>query len=938
MNAEDTSLLTRALEETDKDGNDWFDSIDSFAEFLNKPTDQVKDTYNRYKRVEGLMTEVWNIRNKKYRTYLESRNMKHIDLGDGNIGEVVDSSSVKRVYDPDSGSVLDEVPVGKGKVVVKLQNPLQDATGALRRTVLVNADSVKALPHKVLNQRKGHIDRFYRDTGWTVKQSAKRVVDDVEETYDRTTHIVKTEKEAKEVIAREIANGANPEDFKAIRARENDELEGIYGDDSSVSFGYSGAHTKQRGTILKGSDGMEASTAGVIESISRTVSGIERQLDTDIVNSLRTRFMNEFSEYMRNKGGTAYSGRFEDMFSKGSVPTDVLETAKQWHNYIESISRIKESEFFGKMNRLINGILKVVRMDGMVDVDTQKLSSLAQNFTTQMYIVGRPLFQIPQNMLQLVYVGQKYPVEGAKAVARMPSVISALRSPTKENIELLAKKLGSDEQTAQALVDDLRNNGLWDAVGMSDDFMRMVHRSSVDARPSKVGNLKSMGANALMSPLRASQQGQEFTLKLVNLGAYLAEFEKQVLKGGRKFNAKTKNDISFNVQKITQTQNSLNQFKYQDKGEIWSVAFQFTQHVHKLWLDIIADPMYKLATGKNLGKAASPLASSRLQAAGSLMATYAVFGPSGVFGNNVGGVTEDYIAQIENPYIRKALQANLLNTMLNGAVNHIVGAEGNVDLSAKMNPASFLDSLYEFHIERAINGEGFNVFGAVGSVAGQLGQTVTAVKTIASAPELGAIDKSVSIINDVLTNIAGVSDFERAYMAYHLGNYTYRGTLSGNLSVTKYEAIMQAFNLTPAVIEDRFGEFTGGGSQNKSSAQKVARIWIKEMHRSLAEANSYEEMMDIVSQYSSIAQASVDPLERTEVIKEMNSFLTDINDKTTWDYIKPYIDQKDLEDALFELRGLREDAGTAEMRQQIEDAILYLEPQVQQIKEFYEDK
>ena len=920
LSAEETNDITKALEYTDADGQDWIQNIEEFASILNKKPDQVQSAFQRYQKVQGIMDDMWHIRNNKFRKLLGSQGFKALE--DGTFAKRVDSSEGKKVLF--EGQVVDEVP--EGTVLMKLRNPVKDNSGAMRRYVAVKPEQVKSLPTKVLTQRKGHIDRFYRETGWTVKVKRSRVVDDAEESYSATTHIVRTEEEAK---AAEKTLREQGEEVEVLRARENNDLDGIYGDDSSVQFGYQSSHSMQRGEVLKGSDGMNAPTAGVLESLSRTVAGVERQLDVDIVNSLRSRFLKEFKKYMKPEAKGKYSGRFEDMIDDRGMSSDALEKAKQWHNYIESISKIQQGKGYAAIDRFVNKFMKYLPFD----LDSQKVASVAQNFTTQMFIVGRPLFQIPQNMMQLLYVAEKYPITGLKAASKLPSVLTALKNPTADNLNTLSKALGGDLELANALVKDLRENGLWDAVGMSDDFMRMVQRNSVDASATRMGNAGNFAKNFIMLPFRASKAGQEGVLKLVNLSAYMAEFQKRVLDGGAKFNAKTKNDINFNVQKITQTQNSINQFAYQNKASMLSTMFQFTQHVHKLYLDVILDPAKKLVTGKNIGETASPLASSRLQAAGTLLATYAVFGPSGVFGNIAGSNIENAIAQLDDGVLKDTLQANILNSAVNAAGNYLIG-EGKLDVSSKMNPASLMDTLYEFHAQAFLEEGTLNVMGAVGAVTGQVAQTLNSLIEITSAPSLDAAEKIMLGLDEIVANVAGMSDYEKAYVSFHLGNFVYKSTLSGNLPVTAYEALGAAFNIPPAVVQERFQDFKGT-SKGEVAAEKVAKIWVRAMHRDLAEVSSYEQAMQVVRKYSDIAQASVDLNDRKKVMEVFTMFKTDINSQNTFEYIKPYINRMDMDDKIAELRGLREKAGTEKLKKEIDDAIVLLGGMIEDINKVY---
>jgi hypothetical protein len=538
-------------------------------------------------------------------------------------------------------------------------------------------------------------------------------------------------------------------------------------------------------------------------------------------------------------------------------------------------------------------------------------------------------------------VSQKYPKEMGFVVKNIIPTLSALSKSTPKRVKSLAKAMKIDEKLAQEFLEDIKNNGLWDAVGMSDDFMKLVQSNSIGATPSKAGNALSISKNALLSPFTVSKAGQEGVIKLTNLAAYMSEFQKNVLKGGKKFDAKTKTDISFNAQKITQTQNSVNQFDYQSKSSLLSPMFQFTQHVHKLYLDVIVDPVLKItkdpvlkALGKETPERVSPLASSHLQAVGSLVATYTVFGPQGIFGGILGAKVEDAINQVENPIAREVLQGNMMNQVVNSTVNYL-GAEGQVDFSSKMHPASVIDTFYDYHIKKFATEGTLSVAGAAGYVAGMVGTTAKAVYAITGTEGMSGWEESSHIISDVMGTVAGISDYQRAYMSYHMGNYVYKSSLSGNLPVTAYEAVMQMGNFTPTAIQDRWQEFSSTSAANDDAVKGLSKVLSRAMHRDLAKETSLEGMLRIATKYSGIAVGSVDPLKRGDIIQSLARYVSPDSGNDFMGYIKPYIDQRDLGDVVAELHSLKEDASTDEMRKQITDQITIIQSMIPAIEEAY---
>ena len=936
MAAKDVNNLLTALKHTDKDGVDWIQSVDEFSDIVNMSPDDAQNIWKRYQRIQKIMNDIYEIRNQKFRQSLVLRNVKDVKFGDTlQRAAVVLEPKVKQIYDTVFKKNVNVKDLDPSQVVVRLERAITDETGEYRRLVIANRVDVKELPARVLDSRLGHLDRFYKETGWTVKVKSFKIVDGVREDSSATTAIVKTEKQAQSIAKKQLEETG--EEAFVVRARENKELDAIYGDESSVQYGYASAHTKKRGAILKGSDGIsDAETLNIIESLARSVGSVEKQLDVDIISNLRKRFLTQFKDYFKEKGGTPYNGRFEEMLDANTTPTEIAEKARQWHNYIESLSTIKSGEGYAIIDKIVKQVLRV-------GVDSQEISSSLQNFATQMVIVGRPVFQVIQNTAQLIYVAQAYPVEMVHTTYRLIPALLAMSIPTPFNIKMLSKVMGTEEKLTLEFINEMKTNGLWDAVGMSDDFMRQIQRNGVNARSTTAGNIYGVGKNAVMLPFTASKAAQEGVLKLVNLTAYMSEFQKQVIKGGRKFDAKTKKDMSFNTQKITQTQNSVNQFSYQSKSSLLSPMFQFTQHVHKLYLDILVDPVLKLtkdpimlALKKDVPKRVSPLASGYLQAVGSLISTYMLFGPQGIVGGILGGKIEDEINNIDDPIFKKALQGNMINHIINRSVN-AMGFEGQVDYTSKMHPASVVDTFYDYHIEKFAQEGTLSVAGAAGYIVGVVGVAGAAVISMSGTEGLTWEEESINAFQEILGTIAGVSDYQKAYMSYHLGTYIYKSSLSGNLPVTAYESFAQLGNFPPTAVQDRWSEFTSSSAENKDAIEGLSKAFSRIMHRDLAEANTLGEMLIIGSKYSGMAVSSVDPLKRGDMTRALSRYVSPTTGKDYLDYIQPYLDKKDLDDVVEELISLKEDASTDEMRRQIDTQIAIVESMIPAINEAYVD-
>ena len=121
-----------------------------------------------------------------------------------------------------------------------------------------------------------------------------------------------------------------------------------------------------------------------------------------------------------------------------------------------------------------------------MEVDSQKAVGAIQQKTSVLGIVWNGLYQGLQNTYQVMYALASNPKYGGKAVLTLPSIMAASLDG---DLRGLTKILGS-KNLAEELFNELRTNGLIDAVGRSNDFLDLARTSGKNVN---IGKIKATG-------------------------------------------------------------------------------------------------------------------------------------------------------------------------------------------------------------------------------------------------------------------------------------------------------------------------------------------------------------------------------------------------------------------------------------------------------------
>ena len=374
--------------------------------------------------------------------------------------------------------------------------------------------------------------------------------------------------------------------------------------------------------------------------------------------------------------------------------------------------------------------------------------------------------------------------------------------------------------------------------------------------------------------------------------------------------------------------------------------FQFMQHTHKLLLDVVLEPTLKAVTGKQLGVTSSPFADTRKVAIATTAAVFTLFGFNGIFGENIGQYFSNKIREntpdfAQNPVVKSYLDGGTINTFFNMAL--LSGEKGKVDVSGKINPASFIDSFYDFILA---GGGSVDLLGASGSTIGSVLDAGKAAKVILTNPVMDTKEKVYTTAFEIAELVKGFSDAERAFIAGNTGTWPYVSTLSGTMKVTEEEAIFAMFNVTPSMVADFYNNRASGDSKKKKTpdSTKIAKVFVKAMNRELAlrkeqgTLNTILDTLEVIEKYSTMAKASVEPMAYSSVEDTFKRFGMALDQPTYTQYIKPYISKETIEDRREGLVRLMQIAETPEAKAEIQAALELTDLIIEQTKQIYGDE
>jgi len=817
LNIDETALLSDILKAGDTKEVEW-GSIQSI--FKDTGLTVPKNVFKSYRELREINEEIFVIRERNYYNRLRRENMKYIKMGDGKVlGKPVKIQDVEaeELFDSRTGAVVKKENIKDG-VVVQLKVPNEISEGKELSYAVVNGGDVSSLTRGfTLTRRDGHIDRMYRDAGWTVSVNKTRNIDGKDVVTPKVTHIVQTEAQAIKIAKKLEADGKDV--LPPQRSRENAELEDIFSDSESVQFGYGASHLRKRGELVKGSDGIsDAPTLDVFESLYKSINGAQSALDYNAFQSAKVKFLKGFAPYLKNEnfqGLPPFKSNLDEMLSasaKQKMPKDLYKEMQNHHAYLKTLLQNQKHGFYKKFDAIFQPITGIFNKTA----DTQKAAVLSQKAATEMYIVWNGIYQAEQNFLPVMWTIATGGTGGIQAVRQLNS----LRKALKGDLKPLISSFDGNEELAKKLVVELKNNGLVDAVGRMDDFLDLARSEGAGVSVKKG---VSAGAKAVKGGLYDFSREklisfQESTIVLNNVFAYLTEFNTYVAKTGGKFDGKGAAEVSFQAQKRTQTQNSMDKFAWQSHSNPVSLFTQFFQAIYKGTLDWVIEPHWEVMRsvvnpvikpilkremghlGKNVGRISDSVGKAWMAS----LVTWVMFGPEGALGRKFGTMLEDSIReQYQNPEDIPVVLDAMLDGMLSTAINEVVFGATDVefDATATMSPAAMIDIITELASDMSITP--VSTF-AVGGLINSVYNTITTGISAAATEEIDFVDFAGVAATELLTNLKIVDSTHKAFVTYWTGRNASSRTLSSEIPLDTMAAVGKIFGLQEEMQSDYF--------------------------------------------------------------------------------------------------------------------------------------
>jgi len=813
LRPEKNQLLMKILEAGDRGEMEWATLKDIQKEFGKVP----QDVFDSYRALRDIYDDIYIIRERNYYNALRAAKQKVIYLGpdmDNSLGKVIkpkDLEGDKLVYDTVTKQLVPKDEILESDILVELGETLK-LGGTERTYVRVQPKDVRKLnAGDTLNMRIGHVDRMYRDAGWVVKKDNIRNINGVDVNVPKITNIVKTEKEARALENTEEGIFASP-------SRENNELD--FAKEDSVQFGPSASHTKKRGEGVKGADGTK--TAGVLnafESLFATIGSVQNSLDFNVMKATEVKFFKAFEGILKQGSATRFENDISKMYIEkewNRLSQDMRTEFINHHSYLKSLRHFMWEGWMKSADEVTNKIFNKVG----VEVSSQKAIGAIQQKTSVLGIVWNGLYQAGQNTIEAMYAIASSPRYGGKAVMTLPSIMAAT---VDGDLRGLAKILGSDS-LAEELFTELGTNGLIDAVGRSNDFLDLARTAGGNVAIGKVKASVKIASEATMFPTlkRASQGIQETPLVVGNALAYLTEFFELTAKNGGVFKGREKAEISFQAQKRMLTQNSLDQFWFQNRGNPLSFVGQFMQAVYKTILDNVIEAQWEFIR-KPLNVVLKPITDRELGSLGKNVSrrvdtfnkafivsaiTYTLFGPEGGMGKSLGSSLEDFVrSQYETTDDMPPLLDGFFNGMASELANGAMKAadlDGKVDINQTMSPSAFLDM---FSSLVAGDFPQVNLLGASAFMLNNVAESAYSSTLLTydyfANGNLGTMETLALLSQEMTEPFKLLDTAQKAYIAYNTGRNASSGSLSSDDRLTKTEAIASFFGFEPELLTDK---------------------------------------------------------------------------------------------------------------------------------------
>lgn len=504
------------------------DLRDMNPELTKSELGSLAKSYFSYKRGSDYAYE---LANKLHRSQLEDKGFQGVYDGSGELlayGKVVEDSTIKRVWDYNTGKPVNAEASPEGKLI-ELSNKITIGDSVYTHAILSGPIELKALPARTMPKIDGWVPRKNQENWYIDVVPTKLNINGVSETdpqvlqrFKKTVGAGKTRKEAEKFAAQLASEHQNGN----LVVREAAENAGDAGLEDYVMYSDTIRSAKKRGDRLRTINGFTT-----LEDPLQAFAEAGRSLTKlnawqPLRDSFEKSFMNAFSDFIPKKNGLQNfpntiddlnigDGASPERIKKFKVAQRLLEQFKEMQYTQTAGDRVWRSVF----NSIANTI-EDVKWAGPELADLARRVAKEGNFPIRMtksmashlFIYLNPPRQWyvqPQQLLELNAISPSY---AKNAPTQIPSIIAGImsRAPHLKEAEGFDKVAYNAAKKASlmkgdefdATVDAIYNVGLPQAVDLNQMLYGGWGSARFDIDPSTARKTAEFGANLVKAPGR----------------------------------------------------------------------------------------------------------------------------------------------------------------------------------------------------------------------------------------------------------------------------------------------------------------------------------------------------------------------------------------------------------------------------------------------------
>ncbi len=766
----------------------------------------------------------------------------------------------KTIWDTRTGKAIDltdeaiEEIYQSGDMIARVGREAEFLDGALHEFVIVKQGKAGALIKNPMNIRRGHVDINYRGEDSLVRQLAggykggntfKVTVRSTKtvngEAAERLTTIglyanAKQARAAREsLIQAEVNRGTSLEDAVVMYPEAELTREGLgeLGLDTAGTFTGVPAHARKRGDVNIVTQGNQlAETLSIEDSLTRSLAETRRLLNVDAIEMMKKRFAQTYARDM--EGFDGFHSDFSRFVFKKNIPLERLGEAKRAHEAIENLDHaLSNRQFVLFMDKLASYSQELMSNDSWIkgiagkvlnDLSKTKIDNEIKKVVATLLIAARPLYQFTANTFQAAYLFAANPIVFAGTIRRTLGTMLALANTSIDNrlLHAVAAKLaGFTSDDFAKYISNLRSSGILRS-GFGQDIAALLgDAGKVEAGKHSLAsatfwkrNIPGLGGFERVG--KGLMVVQHVATDMANLMAYnhavgIALQKKPI---AEVLSRRGQIEVSGDARRLTWNQNRTDQFAYQQNAA--SLQLMFFQHVHRMYMDLVIDPMVRVGT---LGKYGASKHGTNPYAKDFATSVKTMGIMTGMWGASLypiitdEGITE-YGQQIgATPEAISLLQDGLIHK----AVQDIYGEKLNV--AARYSPAGAVQSLFDMMFT---NDGGL----VVGGPVHHLSDTVSKMAKLSQAYwNSTPMDRELvlELLRSTGSSVAsGANDFYKAMIAMNVGEYVdSSGRPMAHVSDTSWIPIL--FSVQPEKVEEIYDQ-RNKVFDRKDSAEQIAKL------------------------------------------------------------------------------------------------------------------